>query len=496
MKKMLITLMAALMLMTASGCSQSKPNEIGKAYFGIEVRNNTGKNLKSIAVKIMRDDQPVHTAELQKAGELIKPDEVMSHDFEQKTLSAQSQGSNEVTAVITITDEDGKTVECTPLIGFYIIEGMKFDFNLTADKEGGYRVEASFRHRDISDDPVAIEGDTIGMEVFKRLINRNENICFSPLSLEIALSMLYEGAGGETLSQFKAKQSGPLYIKTDKAMLANSMWADDEFRVNAEYLDTLLKKYDSEVFNQNLTGDTYKQINQWISDKTRKLINGVFDEPLSDSMAMVLINALYFKANWASQLAILENGDFTTASGKKITAEYVGDMGNMLVAEDEQWIGAVLPYDDGETKFIALKSKDKPGIPDYQTLIRLTEGAEYRYAEMKMPKLDIEYSESLVEPLRAIGLSDVFDSQKADLTGIGQSDKGNLFVSLLLQKTHLKLDENGTEAAAVTVIGVDTCAAPADEPLKLYFDSSYFFAIVNNGAVMFVGYVDQPAVSR
>ena len=489
MKKILLALMALLLTLSASGCAkQPVVIEQQERVFRAAVYNYTEKDLREVKITVRYASG--------KTKEIVIPveDDRILRDGEYIDISfslPKDESDDHIILAVELTDEEGNVSECESQMSFVFNEYQHNQLWLESNEEQGYRVRANFRYSQTKDE-VKPQGQTIGMEVFRKLIKRDKNICFSPLSLEIALKMLYEGAKGTTLKQFTDLQTGPINIFTQKAAIANSIWADDEFEVNVDYLKALLEKYQAEVFNTDLTGDTYKKINEWISDKTNEMIREVFNEPLNDSMVMVLINALYFKANWRDQLCRLEADDFTTSSGEKVRTEYVGDVGYYLTFNEGDFSGMIIDYDDG-SYFVAVKVPENSAVPDYETLMRFYEKADYERLDFKMPVLDIQYEETLNDVLKEIGLTYIFDSSKADLSGIGKSGKGSLDVSMVLQKCHLKLDEYGTEAAAVTVIGVEATAFYTEEqPRPLYFDSPYYFAIVNNNTVMFAGYVNDP----
>ncbi|MCR5067854.1 MAG: hypothetical protein K6A14_07320 [Erysipelotrichaceae bacterium] len=488
MKKILLAIMALLMTLSASGCAQQRVViEQQERVFYAAVYNYTDKDLREVRITVRYASG--------KTEEIAIPaeDDRIFKDGEHIGISfslPSDESDDHVILAVELTDEEGNVFECESRMLFVFNEYQNNELWLESNDAEGYRIRANFRFSNTNSEVIP-QGQTIGMEVFRKLIKSDKNICFSPLSLEIALKMLYEGAKGATLKQFTDLQTGPLNIITQKAAIANSIWADDEFEVNDDYLKALLEKYQAEVFNTDLTGDTFKKINEWISRKTNELIREVFNEPLSDSMVMVLINALYFKANWRDELHRLEPDDFTTSSGQKVKTEYVGNIGYYLTFNEGDFSGMIIEYDDG-SYFIAVKAPENGAVPEYETLMRFYEKADYERLNFKMPVLDIQYEEMLNDALKEIGLTYIFDADEADLSGLSKSGKDKLDVSMVLQKCHLKLDEYGTEAAAVTVIGVEKTSYITEEPRPLYFDSPYYFAIVNNNAVMFAGYVNNP----
>ena len=163
--------------------------------------------------------------------------------------------------------------------------------------------------------------------------------------------------------------------------------------------------------------------------------------------------------------------------------------------------GIMLPYDDGRLAFIALKpgSGDARGYAASLTGAKLKEAIAAAKADtfvtVNMPKFDTEYSVYLTDALKAMGMTDAFDPFLADLSGAGRGVDGPLYISYVFQRVKVDVNEEGTEAAAVTEIATaEGCALPAEEPIVLTFDKPFVYAIVDTetGVPLFAGVMENP----
>ena len=375
---------------------------------------------------------------------------------------------------------------------------------------------------DIGDiQPIEITADNMltSIKLFDVISQDKENSMFSPLSLNMALGLLAEGAGGGS------KTALDTYLGTDKYSdfvdgymqivesqynyksdydsnwknvfeLANSFWANKSIPFNEYYKNSLSEKFKAEVRNIDF-GNKEKalsEINGWVSDKTHKMIPTIIND-YSDDIAAVLINTIYFESAWRNEWTINEDNKqtFTLLDGStkelplmyngvknyfendKATAFSCGYLNGL------EFIG-ILPKETGD---FTIESLDIPSLLE-------SESYEYDVA-VSMPRLEFETEIPLTEALKAFGLSEIFDENTADFYGISQVA---LYVSDILQKTKLELDENGTKAAAVTALMVDaTSAMPVEREKKaVTLDRPFAFMIYDSAEdqIVFLGKVTDP----
>lgn len=349
-----------------------------------------------------------------------------------------------------------------------------------------------------------------------------ENPVLSPLSAYLCLAMLMPGANENTKAEFEkilgadwdyvsalAADIAAQLEKTGgstKLDLANSIWTDDDKAViEEEWLKTVKAYFGPDIYSADLPSDgALKAINKWVNDKTNGMIPKLHDDNYDKDTIMVLLNALYMKAEWAHKFEGQDTYDreFTKADGSTVTVPFM----NMFEAYEsyiktEDAEGIMLPYDDGRLAFIALKpdSGDARGYAASLTGAKLKEliaaAKADTFVTVNMPKFSTGYSVYLTDALKAMGMTDAFDPDLADLSGAGRGVDGPLYISYVFQRVKVDVDEEGTEAAAVTEIATaEGCALPADEPIVLTFDKPFVYAIVDTetGVPLFAGVMENP----
>ena len=353
-----------------------------------------------------------------------------------------------------------------------------------------------------------------------------ENPVLSPLSAYLCLAMLMPGANENTKAEFEkilgadwdyvsalAADIAAQLEKTGgstKLDLANSIWTDDDKAVmEEEWLKTVKAYFGPDIYSADLPSDeALKAINKWVNDKTNGMIPKLHDDNYDKDTIMVLLNALYMKADWAHKFEGQDTYDreFAKADGSTVTVPFM----NMFEAY-ESYIktdgaeGIMLPYDDGRLAFIALKPDDgdarkyAAGFTGAKLKEALAAAKADTFVTVNMPKFDTEYSVYLTDALKAMGMTDAFDPDLADLTGAGRGVDGPLYISYVFQKVKVDVNEEGTEAAAVTEIATaEGCALPADEPIVLTFDKPFVYAVADTvtGVPLFMGVMEAPESAK
>lgn len=372
--------------------------------------------------------------------------------------------------------------------------------------------------------PIKLSGNNTvnSIRLFDVMTADKANAMFSPVSLNMALGLIEAGANGETktaLDSYLQTQNFPdlaeNYLKFVKERrnreevvfseyekipasyleIANSVWADNALPLKDSYKQTTAKKFGAEIGNLDFAQkeSTIKKINGWVSDKTHKMIPSVLSDYADNTMA-VLVNTVYFESMWSDKWSVNENRieSFTLPDGtsKQLPLMYNG--GDSYFENDKatafscrymnglKFIG-ILPKQTGE---FTLESLDIPSL--------LTSETRAYDIDAVMPRLNFETELPLNDALVAAGLENIFDENKADFSGISDVP---LWVSSVLQKTKLELDENGTKAAAATVIAMDGNAMPMPKELKtVRLDRPFAFMIydADEQQILFVGKVTEP----
>lgn len=347
------------------------------------------------------------------------------------------------------------------------------------------------------------------------------NVMISPASIMMALDMVAAGAKGETLQQLTdlfAKGQGPLTQQAYAASLmdkinnsrdvhftcANAIWNNETMlgnKVNVEYVDyvkeTFLAEYKLTVFDDK----TPDEINSWIYEHTDKMI-GKAVQSLDPKTVMVLVNAISFIGKWEDEYedSQINDGVFTMADGKELNAAFLSDTTGRYF-ETEKATGFMKTYKGGEYAFLVILPSDESinanefaknfTAEDYEKFIKSVT-TEYD-VHSRMPEFKSDFEIMINEPLKALGVSDAFDVNKADLSGIA-GKQGDLVVSKAIHKTHIEVDRHGTKAAAVTALTVENAMAMQEPEYKVVnCDRPFVYAIVdvNTMAPIFMGTVNE-----
>ncbi len=339
-----------------------------------------------------------------------------------------------------------------------------------------------------------------------KLFNENfedKNILISPISIVSALGMVANGAKGNTIFEMEEVLNSDIqglndYLKAYtaylpssdkyKVSLANSIWfKDDEgLNVNRDFLQTNKDYYDASVYKAAFDKSTKDDINAWVKDKTNGMIETLLEEAPSKDAVMYLINALSFDAEWENiyKDTQINDGEFTLENGEKQVVEFMSSS-EFSYLENETVTGFIKPYKDNKYAFVALLPKENISMVDLlksfdtKNLISLLENKKDKEVNVKIPKFSMEFNALLNEPLQSLGILDAFDEKKADFMGLGKSIDGNIYISRVIHKTKIDLDEKGTKAGAVTAVEMDTESAPIEEVKKVILDRPFFFMIVD-----------------
>lgn len=330
-------------------------------------------------------------------------------------------------------------------------------------------------------------------------LTTEKNEVISPVSALYALGMTANGAQGETLAQLESAFGVPVdrlneYLRgcgqrlcfdaeRNKSNLANSIWinAANDFTCAPEYLQTLVKFYNAQAFYGTFDQQLCDALNEWVSENTYGMIPRMLDrvEPTS---ALYLVNTLALRLHWNDIYTKTLPGVFTAANGQQQACQMIPGTEHRYL-HDENTVGFVKSY-ERRFVFAALLPDEGVSMEDY--LASLT-GEKLRgllgsmetdcRVITKTPEFGADSSFRLEEPLRALGVTDLFEYGMADLSGMGSSE---LFVSEVLQKAHLKLDKDGTEAAAATLILVEGSAAPPEKVYEVTLDRPFVYLIMDD----------------
>ena len=340
-----------------------------------------------------------------------------------------------------------------------------------------------------------------------------DNLFLSPMGVNIVSSMLANGAEGQTykeiveaiglqgctLDQVNGCYSTlvtALYKADPKVSLslANSLWAAKDLTLKKQFCNNMAKTFDAESFSVDFSAaGTLKDVNDWCSKKTNGLIPKMFDQ-LSPLTRLLLIDALYFKGDWVYSFAEDQTyeGAFSTLSGGTAKAQFMTMSRDLEAYQDADVSIVRLPYGNGAFQMEAiLPNGDFAAFLSSLSFAQLQQwdkAVKTAKADLHFPKITAEFDtdEGLVPVLMRMGMKSAFSSASADFSNMSNEP---LFVSNFRQKTFVKLDEKGTEAAAVTVAEMRKNSVGGSSGMYLRFDRPFVYMIreTSTGAILFIG---------
>ena len=358
----------------------------------------------------------------------------------------------------------------------------------------------------------ALAATEFSVRLFQACLTEGENTLVSPLSVLCALAMTANGAQGETLAQMEAVLGLPseelnaclcayrqtLSAREDAQLnIANSIWLkdDDSLQVNEDFLNANAAWYDAGVYQAPFDKSTVQDINAWVEDHTGGLIQNILDD-IPESAVLYLINALVFDAQWQNVYYDyqVKEGTFTKEDGTRQETEFMYS-DEYAYLEDDSAAGVMKNYEGGAYAFVALLPKDGVSLADYaasltgENLRNLLETVQNVKVDTAIPKFRIEYTGELSELLQSMGITDAFDPDLADFSALGETTNGPLYISQVLHKTFLAVDERGTQAGTATIVETSAGADAPEEGKTVYLDQPFLYMIVDRetGLPVFLG---------
>lgn len=398
---------------------------------------------------------------------------------------------------------------------------MKGVGNSEFEPKGGYTVEQAIttlvRLFDIiSDDKFAYMSFADKMYVNMPV---DKNYMFSPLSIKMALMMAANGASGKTqteildainvadLEQYNECIRLMLdnYSQSDllKLNISNSIWINSD--MTPQRFDDSYKKKLADVFDATadvVTNKSLNRINEWVNKSTEGKIPTIITEENADFWAM-LINAVYFKGRWQNEFSkgATRKDVFTSRNSQEKTIDFMNGTGWMHYALEDNVSIVELPYltreniFDKDGEYIETRNLENISISMYLMMSdgsfcpeEVLDKAEFdsKFIALSVPKFNIEYDIELSDILKTIGIQKAFDTD-ADFRGM--FDKESMWLDSAIHKTYIKVDEEGTEAAAVTALAMAPGSALPPEPIEVKYNKPFIFVIRDNhnGEILFLG---------
>jgi serpin B len=374
--------------------------------------------------------------------------------------------------------------------------------------------------------PFVQSQNEFGLDLYHQLQADEGNLFLSPSSVALALAMTYAGADGETraemaktchwngfddqlhataqalLQQMRANSKTGIQLT-----LANRLWGQSDFHFLASFLAITQQHYGAELARVDFAQaeQTRQTINAWVAENTQQKITSLLSpSSLSADSRLVLTNAVYFKGNWRVPFgeSNTQEADFHLTSSKTISVPMMHRAGAFQYASNDQCQVLDIPYGDGSLSMILLLPKEVEGLAAIEALLNidslhswLSELKRENEVRVYLPKFKSTSQFQLSQTLQNMGMRTAFDPQEANFSGM--TGEPNLFISSVVHKAFVEVNEQGTEAAAATGITMSVTSAPAEpprEPPVFRADHPFLYLIRDNrnSAILFLGRLQNP----
>lgn len=375
-----------------------------------------------------------------------------------------------------------------------------------------------------ADREIVVQGNSaFALEFYDNLKESEGNLFFSPFSISTALAMTYAGARGNTSEQMAEvlhfdlgqKKLHPAYRELLDELnvgqesegyqlsVADALWGQKGYRFLGKFLELTKDNYGAGLKEVDYTGATEEArvtINAWVEKETENKIKELIKPGVLDRWTrLVLTNAIYFKGFWESQFeeGMTLPAPFALVSGERVEVPTMHKTADFKYMEGENFQALELSYVGESLAMTIFLPKEADGIRAFESsltadrLLGYLSDLREREVIIALPKFEITSEFSLAEVLKSMGMTDVFDENKADLSGM--TGKRDLYITAVLHKAFVEVNEEGTEAAAATGVVVGLTSAPPSQTI-FRADHPFVFLIrdLRSGSILFMGRVLDP----
>ena len=369
---------------------------------------------------------------------------------------------------------------------------------------------------------VSMANTRFGFDLFKEIwkTEQNQNVFISPFSVSTALTMTLNGASGETekamtdtlqlqdigndaINNSFSQLLQQLQTSDPKVTLtiANSLWANQDYQFKQDFLQRNQDYFNAEISTLDfLDPNTLNTINQWVNTNTKGKITEILEE-IESNAVLFLINAIYFKGAWQTEFdpAQTQDGDFYLTDGTTKQVPMMNRKGMSPIYHGDNVTAINLPYGEGRMRMYIFLPSQKSNLNDFVGALNAADWENWmpqfreQNISLRIPKFKIEYgTKKLNDALTSLGMGVAFDEDQADFSRMASLKKANanLYIDEVAHKTFIEVNEEGTEAAAVTSVTVGVKSLPR----MFIVNKPFFFAIRDNETqtVLFMGVVVDP----
>ncbi len=405
---------------------------------------------------------------------------------------------------------------------FYTLIFLSMFMLLTCKKSDNLIKEPVYIQLNEKSKALLTSSNTFGIDLFRTLISptkaTGENAMISPFSISLALAMTYNGANGDTKTamentlglnnltvdeiniNFKQVSDALLHVDNQvEFSIANSIWYRNSFSVFQDFIDVNQDFYSAEVNALNFDNpNSINIINDWVANNTNNKIDKIVDE-ITPENVMFLINAIYFKGIWKFEFDVTKNitHNFTLFDGSTKQVEMMAQTADLKYLYSDNIQMVELPYGQGNWAMDFVLPSSGKNID--QVINELTNSCWDSWVNylsdpikvtVEIPPFKFGYESELNDVLTAMGMGIAFNANTSDFSKINNDYQ--LYISKVKHKTYVEVNEKGTEAAAVTSVGMETTSA-GDERIVV-FDKPFLFVIreISTGVILFIGKVENP----
>ena len=370
---------------------------------------------------------------------------------------------------------------------------------------------------------IVTPSNELGFELLDKIKPDDEgNLFISPTSLWMAIALAYNGADGATKEEIAKvlqvsgmdsmdvnKANASLMTALDKdsesirLQIANSIWLNEEYQFQKEYAQRTKNYFNAEIAEIDIKGpDSPKMINEWVRKATNDKIEKMVDGPLDENFVAMLLNAIYFKGDWKFPFdkKVTENREFRLMNGTEKEVPFMKLQEELPYMANNEFQAVKLPYENGEMSMTIVLPNEQKSFDEFQAMLSAEkwEALQSDFKSMRgtllLPKFKMEYETELNDALKSLGMASAF-TDFADFSKMVEGD-ASLLISKVKQKTYIDVNEEGTEAAAVTSVQMEATSAPVDTPFEMEANRPFFLMITDDetGIVLFIGFVANPEI--
>lgn len=339
----------------------------------------------------------------------------------------------------------------------------------------------------------AVAGD-FSFNLFKSF-SKDKSICVSPFSMGAALGMVSDGAAGHTAEQMKGVLGKDFSAAPDisTVKVANSVWVDRSIPLNSQFTGDIQERYSSKIFNRDFgQSTTVREINNWCSDNTGGKIPSII-ERIDASIKMMILNAVYFKDNWKEPFDRVDKEDFTGIDGTVTRTDMMHLISQLRYFRNDFFQIVELPYESGDISMVVLLPM--PDVPFRSAVSSLNSlswenwlnSMKVERVRLSIPRFKLESDIEATPVLKDMGMTLAF----SDMADFSKMSSSPLALDFVKQKTYIDVNEKGTEAAAVTSIGIRTTSIAPSVTVDFTADRPFIYVIrsASTGDILFIGQV-------